>query len=52
MEVGKDSKFTLGDETAVSVVVSIGMVVGLWYSLQNDIEEAKITRARGITNGV
>ena len=41
MEVGKDSKFTLSIETAVSVVVSIGMVVGLWYSLQNDIEEAK-----------
>ena len=41
MEVGKDSKFTLSIETAVSVVVSMGMVVGLWYSLQNDIEEAK-----------
>jgi len=41
MEVGKDSKFTLSIETAVSVVVSIGMVIGLWYSLQNDIEEAK-----------
>lgn len=41
MEVGKDSKFTLSIETAVSVVVSIAMVVGLWYSLQNDIEEAK-----------
>jgi|TARA_R100000030_G_scaffold25507_1_gene18518 plasmid maintenance system antidote protein VapI len=41
MEVGKDSKFTLSIETAISVVVSIGMVVGLWYSLQNDIEEAK-----------
>lgn len=41
MEVGKDSKFTLSIETAVSVVVTIGMVVGLWYSLQNDIEEAK-----------
>jgi len=41
MEVGKDSKFTLSIETAVSVAVSIGMVVGLWYSLQNDIEEAK-----------
>ena len=41
MEVGKDSKFTLSIETAISVVVSIGMVIGLWYSLQNDIEEAK-----------
>tara|TARA_B100000073_G_scaffold290394_1_gene253110 strand:+ start:29 stop:325 length:297 start_codon:yes stop_codon:yes gene_type:complete len=41
MEVGKDSKFTLSIETAVSVVVSIGMVVGLWYSLQAEIELAK-----------
>ena len=40
MEVGKDSKFTLSIETAVSVVVSIGMVVGLWYSLQAEIELA------------
>ena len=41
MEVGKDSKFTLSIETAVSVVVSIGMVVGYMVFLQNDIEEAK-----------
>jgi len=41
MEVSKDSKFTLSIETAISVVVSIGMVVGLWYTLQADIEEAK-----------
>ena len=41
MEIGKDSKFTLSIETAVSIAVTIGMVIGLWYSLQADIEEAK-----------
>jgi len=41
MEVGKDSKFTLSIETAISIAVTIAMVVGLWYSLQSDIEEAK-----------
>ena len=33
MEVGKDTKFTLSIETAVSIAVTIGMVIGLWYSL-------------------
>ena len=41
MEIGKDSKFTLSIETGISIAVTIGMVVGLWYSLQADIEEAK-----------
>ena len=41
MEVGKDTKFTLSIETAISIAVTIGMVIGLWYSLQADIEEAK-----------
>ena len=41
MEIGKDSKFTLSIETAISIAVTIAMVVGLWYSLQSDIEEAK-----------
>jgi len=41
MEVGKDTKFTLSLETAISIAVTIGMVIGLWYSLQAEIEEAK-----------
>jgi len=41
MDVGKDSKFTLSLETAISVAVSIAMVVGMWYSLQAEIELAK-----------
>ena len=40
-ELSKDSKFTLSLETAVSIGVTIFMVVGLWFNLQADIEEAK-----------
>ena len=41
MEIGKDSKFPLSIETAISIAVTIFMVVGLWFNLQADIEEAK-----------
>ena len=42
MEVSKDTIFSLSIETAISVVVSIGMIVGMWFTLQGDIEEAKL----------
>jgi hypothetical protein len=41
MEVNKDSKFTLSIETLISIAVTIFMVVGLWFQLQADIQEAK-----------
>jgi hypothetical protein len=41
MEVGKDTKFSLTLETAVTVLVTIGMVIGMWFTLKADIEEAK-----------
>ncbi len=41
MEVGKDTKFTLSLETGISIVVSVGMIIGMWYSLQAEIELAK-----------
>ena len=41
MEVGKDSKFTFSLETLISISVTIFMVVGLWFNLQADIQEAK-----------
>tara|TARA_R100000231_G_scaffold135739_1_gene110429 strand:+ start:1292 stop:1588 length:297 start_codon:yes stop_codon:yes gene_type:complete len=41
MEIGKDSKFTLSIETAVSILVTVGMIIGMWYSLQAEIELAK-----------
>ena len=40
-EVSKDSKFTLSLETAASIAVTIALVVGMWYTLQADIELAK-----------
>jgi|TARA_R100000664_G_scaffold32311_1_gene47004 hypothetical protein len=41
MEVGKDTKFSLTIETAISIVVTLGMVIGMWFTLKADIEEAK-----------
>tara|TARA_B100001113_G_scaffold342875_1_gene329543 strand:- start:1058 stop:1354 length:297 start_codon:yes stop_codon:yes gene_type:complete len=41
MEVGKDTKFTLSLETGVSILVTVGMIIGMWYSLQAEIELAK-----------
>ena len=41
MEVSKDSKFTLSLETGVSILVTAGMVIGMWFTLQADIQEAK-----------
>ena len=40
-EISKDSKFTLSLETAATVVVTFGMIIGMWFTLQSDIEEAK-----------
>ena len=42
MEVGKDTKFTLSIETAISIIITIGMIIGMWFTLQADIEEAKL----------
>ena len=40
-EVSKDSKLTLSLETIVSGVVTLGMLIGMWFTLQADIKEAK-----------
>ena len=40
-EVSKDSKFTLSLESIATGVVTLGMVIGMWFTLQSDIEEAK-----------
>ena len=42
MEINKSTKFTLSLETIISIGVTIFMVVGLWFKLQADIEEAKL----------
>ena len=41
MELGKNTKLTLKLETIISVVVTIGMVVGVYFSLLGEIAEAK-----------
>ena len=41
MELGKGTKLTFSIETLISICVTIFMVVGLWFNLQADIEEAK-----------
>ena len=41
MEVVKYTKFTLSIETGVSILVTVGMIIGMWYSLQAEIELAK-----------
>ena len=41
MELGKNTKLTLKLETIVSVVITIGMVVAVYYSLLGEIAEAK-----------
>ena len=41
MEVGKDTKLTLKLETIISALVTIGAVIGIYYSLLGEIAEAK-----------
>jgi len=41
VELGKGTKLTFSIETLISISVTIFMVVGLWFNLQADIEEAK-----------
>jgi len=41
MELGKNSKFTLSIETLAGIGTSIFLIVGMWFTLQSDIEEAK-----------
>ncbi len=42
MELGKDTKLTFSIETLVSLGVTIFVLVGMWFTLQADIEEAKL----------
>jgi len=41
MEVNKQTKLTLSLETIISGVVTLGMLIGMWFTLQADIQEAK-----------
>ncbi len=41
MELNKGTKLTLSLETIISAVVTLGMIIGMWFTLQADIELAK-----------
>ena len=41
MEVNKGTKLTLSLETIISAVVTLAMIIGMWFTLQADIELAK-----------
>ena len=40
-ELSKDSKFSISLETLGALAVALGTVIGVWYSLQSEIELAK-----------
>lgn len=40
-EISKDSKFSISIETLGALAVGIATVIGMWYSLQSEIELAK-----------
>ena len=40
-EISKDSKFSLSIETLGALVFGLVTLIGMWYSLQADIDEAK-----------
>jgi hypothetical protein len=41
MEVSKNSKLTFSIETLVSLATTLVLIVGMWFTLQADIQEAK-----------
>ena len=41
VELNKGTKLTLSLETIISGVVTLGMIIGMWFTLQADIELAK-----------
>ena len=41
MKIGEGTEFKIDIKTVVSIIVVTSMFVGMYYSLQSDIEEAK-----------
>jgi len=41
MKIGEGTEFKIDIKTVVSIIVITSMFVGMYYSLQSDIEEAK-----------
>ncbi len=40
-ELSEDSKFEISIKTLITIGVAISVLIGFWYQIQNDIEEAK-----------
>ena len=40
-QIGEETKITLDLKTIGMILVGVGTVVGMWFALQADIEEAK-----------
>ena len=40
-ELSKDSKFSISIETLGALAIALATVVGMWYSLQSELELAK-----------
>ena len=40
-EISPDTKFTLSIQTMIGAAMGIASLVGMWYVLQSDIQEAK-----------
>ena len=41
MKIGEGTEFKIDVKTVISIIVITSMFVGMYYSLQSDIEEAK-----------
>ena len=40
-EVSENSKVTISVKTLIAIAIGIATLIGVWYSLQGDIQEAK-----------
>ena len=41
MKIGEGTEFKVDLKTVISIIVTTSMFVGMYYTLQSDIEEAK-----------
>ena len=42
IELGENTKFHISAKTLMAVCIGIFTIVGMWFALQEDIEEAKL----------
>ena len=41
-ELSEDTKFQLSVKSLVGIAIGLATLIGMWYALQEDIEEAKL----------